>query len=145
MAFCSKCGTQVLSEAAFCGSCGVAVGDTIPPIVHTPAITVNSLDKKLHITLISAASIAVVLLYTTMAFPLIGIATGLSFGLSLRLFINHKKNNFKGTKKLDWILLAAFSTIAFILMFTKNYDIQALLLIFVAVRSLIMYFTMSND
>ena len=65
----------------------------------------NSLNKKFHITLIIAAAIGIVLLYTTVYFPLIGLATGISLGLSFRLFMSHKKSNFVGTKKLDWVLV----------------------------------------
>jgi hypothetical protein len=142
---CSKCGTQALEEAVFCSSCGAAVASTASPSVakavpQSPAAAnkvattkINSLDKKLHITLTCAAGIAVILLYTTELIGLIGLATGITFGLSLRLFFSHQKNNFIGTKKIDWVLLGIASTIAFILMFTEDYNIQALFLIFVAV------------
>jgi hypothetical protein len=72
---------------------------------------------------------------------LIGAATGVTFGITVRLFFAHKKNDFAGTKKLDWILMMLASAIAVVLMLTQAYNIQALLLIFVAVRALLMYFT----
>lgn len=170
MPFCSKCGAEVLSTAQFCSSCGntVAQTTTTPPMAHTetppqsqPSIPQTatqiqpteknlvvtktySLDQKLHIFLISIASIAVLLLYTTFNFALIGIATGICFGLSLRLFFSHKKNDFKGTNKLDWILLAAFSTAALVLMLAGVYNIQAFILIFVAVRSFMIYLKMNS-
>lgn len=102
----------------------------------------NSLNKKIHITLIAGAALAVLLLYTTKAFALIGIGTGLSLGLSWRLYFAHKRNGFAGTKQLDWILLSGFSTAAFCFMLAEYFTIQALLLIFVAVRALLMYFAL---
>jgi hypothetical protein len=145
MVFCSKCGAQVLTDAKFCGSCGAAVATSTQPASNNPVEATNSLDRKLHVVLTSAASVAVVLLYTTFNFGLIGLATGVTFGICVRLFFSHKKNGFKETSQLDWILLTVGSTIAFILMFTQDYQIQALLLIFVAVRSLIMYLKMSSN
>ncbi len=157
MPFCSKCGTQALSDNRFCSSCGTAIAPTAssaPPLVASiteaaerkiPEIKINQLDQKLHLVLISAASIAVVLLYTTFNFGLIGAATGVCLGLSVRLFFSHKNNDFKGTSKLDWIMLVALSSIAFILMLAGGYNVQALLLVFVAVRSLIMYLKISSD
>jgi hypothetical protein len=46
----------------------------------------SQLNKNLHIVLISAASLAVLLIYTTYYVALVGAATGLCFGLSIRLF-----------------------------------------------------------
>ncbi len=156
MSFCSNCGAKIQSEAQFCSSCGTNVASQISnTTVQVESTTepnektnqeakVNTFEQKLHIILISAASIAVVLLYTTINFGLIGITTGICFGLSLRLFFSHKKNDFHGTSKLDWILLASFSTLAFILMLAGVYNIQAIILIFVAVRSLMMYLKMTS-
>lgn len=102
----------------------------------------DSINKKFHITMIAAAAVGVLLLYTTMAFALIGAATGISFGLSIRLFFAHQKTEFAGTKKLDWIVLIIASSLSLLLMLTEDFNIQALFMIFLAVRSLFMYFTM---
>jgi hypothetical protein len=137
MVFCRGCAQQIHSEASTCPGCGA------PQAATTSAM--DSLNKKFHITLIAAAAVGIVLLYTTQLIPLIGLATGLCFGLSLRLFLVHKKNNFAQTKKLDWMLLVGFSSLALILMLASFYSVQAPALIFVAVRALIMYFTIYSE
>lgn len=154
MAFCSSCGTQALPQATFCGSCGSSLSSTTSAAgVAQPSPTVHaapqpesatSLDQKLHITLIVAAALGVLLIFTTYNLALIGACTGVSFGLSVRLFFSNKKRNFTDTKKLDWILLTIASTLALVLMMAEAYTIQGFLLIFVAVRALMMYFATSS-
>lgn len=100
----------------------------------------NSLAKKYHITLIVASAIGMVLLYTTMAFALIGVATGLTFVAALLAYIEHKKTGFAGTKKIDWILMLIVASIALVLMLTHTYNIQALVMIFLAAYALVKYF-----
>lgn len=151
MLFCRGCGRQIHKSAPTCPHCGCvqhSVKAAPPNQTYLKEKAGKSdLTKSFHITLIAAAATAVVLLYTTRAFPLIGLATGITFGLSLRLFFIHNKNNFLGTQKVNWILLAVFSTLAFLfhLFSNGNYNIQALFLIFVAVRSLMLYFIIYKD
>lgn len=149
MVYCRGCAKEIHETAPSCPHCGCLQHSAAaaPPVPSTPTkeSAENALNKKFHLTMMIAAAIAVLLLYTTKAIPLIGVATGLCFGASVRLFMIHKKNDFVGTKKLDWMLLAGFSTVAFILMLVKRYDFQGLVLIFVAVRSLVMYFKMYSE
>lgn len=151
MVFCRGCAKQIHETAPSCPHCGAVQSfkptqsyatDTSLPNKQTSA---GSLNKKFHITLIVAAAIGTVLLYTTQAFPLIGMATGISFGMSVRLFIAHRGSNFIRTNKIDWMLLLGFSIVALILMMASVYDFQALALIFVAVRALIMYFKIYSE
>lgn len=97
----------------------------------------TAVAKKFQLVLIIASALGVLLLYTTKAFPLIGAATGVSFGLSVRLYFMHKQNGFAGTKQLDWVLLSVLSAAAFVLMFIEKYDFQAVCLIVVFIRSLL--------
>lgn len=149
MVFCRGCAKEIHESAISCPACGCiqhpANTEKTTASVYRTISLKDDPNTKFHLALILSASIAVVLLYATMAIPFIGIATGLSFGLSARLYAAHQKNQFAGTKKLDWVLLASFSGIAFILMLAGAYDIQAPVLVFVAVRALMMYFTMNTE
>ena len=138
MVYCSHCGHQIHETAPTCPKCG---GVQHPTATNTSAMQheLSRPDKKFHITMIIAASFAVLLLYTTLAFPFIAIGTGMVWGLSIRLFRSHKINPFNGTKILDWILLVVFSTGACICQLAGIYVVQGPLMIFVAVRSLVMY------
>lgn len=100
----------------------------------------NAVNKNFHIALIAVAGLAALLVYTTMDVLIVGLATGVTLGLSIRLYRAHQKADFAGTKKLDWVLLVVFSGLAFALMLFGDYLIQAVLLIVVAVRALIVYF-----
>jgi hypothetical protein len=98
-----------------------------------------SFDKKMHIVLIAAAGVGAILIFTTWYLALIGACSGASLVLSIRLYLTHKKTDFVGTNKLDWILLMVATGLAVIMQFAGAYDIQGCLLIFVAVRSLMMF------
>ncbi|MET3119979.1 hypothetical protein AAKU64_004227 [Undibacterium sp. GrIS 1.8] len=164
MVYCRGCAKEIHETAPSCPQCGCLQQVTIatpnaasqshtnvnPPVSASSVSSLSAafvkadINKKFHLGLIIAATIAVILLYTTAAIPLIGIATGVSFGLSVRLLLAHKKNDFIGTKKLDWQLLVAAASVAFLLMLMKLYDIQGPVLIFVAVRSLVIYIKMGK-
>jgi len=105
----------------------------------------DSLNKKFLIGLIAVAGIGALLLYVTVDSLLTGATTGLSLGLSVRLFMAHKKNGFIGAKKLDWILLMVLSGIACALMVLGDPLTQAILLMIVAVRAIILYFTIYDQ
>lgn len=165
MAFCTTCGTQALLDAAFCGSCGASLAAPASPppgpgvavamapaATPTPASTAptptsasgTSFDQKLHITLIASAGLGVLLIFTTYLIALIGACSGAAFVLSIRLYLRSKQNNFAETGKLDWILVMIAAGLALIFMFAEAYAIQGFLLIFVAVRALMMYFAANS-
>ena len=76
-------------------------------------------NKKFHIASMAVPVMTIILLYSTNAEMLIGLATGVTLGLSLRLMLAHKKNGFVGTSKLDWGLLADFGSLAMVLMLAQ--------------------------
>ena len=144
MVHCRGCAKEIHETAPTCPHCGCvqqSVATASPSKkIASDGPSIESPDKKFHITLIVSAFIGVVLLYSTNLIGLIGAATGVSFGLSVRLFMVHKKNDFAGTKKIEWIVITLFSTCALIFFLTSDYTVQGPLLIFIAVRTLILYF-----
>lgn len=100
----------------------------------------ETLNKKLHMALVVLPVVTIVLLYTTTAEALIIVATGATLGLTLRLWLAHKKNSFVGTSKLDWGLLAGFMAVAVVMTLAAAYTYLPFPLAFVAVRALIVYF-----
>lgn len=143
MVFCRGCAKEIHVSAPTCPQCGcvqhTASQSSLSPSNALSQLSEMTLSKKFHVLLMVAASVAVLLLYLTHAVPLIGIATGLSFGASVRIYLLHKANNFSGVKKLDWLVIVGFATAAFICHFAGWYVIQAPLLVFVAVRALVLY------
>ena len=105
----------------------------------------NQSNKNFHIALIAISLLTVVLLYFTRSTSIISITTGACAGLSIRLFVLHKKESFAGTKELDWLLLLLFSAASLICYFMGLYVVQGPLLIFVGIRSLIMFFKMYGE
>ena len=149
MVFCRGCAAQIHETAATCPKCGApqqgaaaqAASVSVPTAALSPA---DSLDKKLHLVLLVAAALGVILIFTTYAIPLIGLASGVCCGLSVRLFLAHKKTGFPGSTQLNWMLVMGAAALSFIVMLAGFYTIQAMFLIFVGVRGLIMYFTIYN-
>jgi hypothetical protein len=140
VAFCSSCGTQAVAEAAFCGSCGNAIAGGVPHAGSPSGVPKTmSFEKKLHIVLIAAAGLGALLSFTTWYLGFIAACNGAAIALSVRLFLTHKKTNFAGTNKLDWILLMVATGLAMIMQFAEAYDFQGCLLIFASVRSLMMF------
>lgn len=149
MIHCRGCAKEIHETAPTCPHCGcvqLSVSTTLPTKkMARDGQSIYGSDKNFHITLIVSAFIGVLLLYSTHLVGLIGAATGVSFGLSVRLYVTHKKNYFAGTQKIDWILITLFSTCALIFFLTSDYTIQGPLLIFVAVRTLILYFKIYSN
>ena len=136
MVFCRGCAKELHETAQMCPQCGAPQGASTQAATMSSAGSPSmSLDKKFHIVLACAAAIAVLLLYTTRAFGLIGLATGLTFGLSVRLFISHQKRAFQGTSKWSWFAILFCAIAAFGCVFFQAYNVQVVLLIFIAVRS----------
>ncbi len=48
MKFCSKCGKEMIDEAAFCPDCGCAVGGTAPQAPKNSADLLNTLAQRLN-------------------------------------------------------------------------------------------------
>lgn len=48
MKFCSKCGKEMIDEAAFCPDCGCAVGGTAPQAQKNSADLLNTLAQRLN-------------------------------------------------------------------------------------------------
>ena len=87
---CPKCGANSPTGVDACQFCGSPM--TVAPAAEVPAAPqqqaggLNPMDKNLHLTLIIAAGVGVLLLYTSFQITLIGLATGVACGLSWRLF-----------------------------------------------------------
>lgn len=126
--------------------CGAVPCRPMPPIFtffhFYRESNMTSLTQKLHMTLIAAAGIGTALIYTTYQLALIGGATGVAVALSIRLFLAHKKAGFANTSKLDWVLLIVVSVGALGFQLAEMYTVQGVLLVFTAVRALMMYFTL---
>ncbi len=97
-------------------------------------------NKIFHIALSAVPVLAIILLYTTKVELLVGLATGVTLGMSLRLLFAHKKNGFVGTRKLDWVLMAGFGSLAMVLMLAEAYTYLPFPLAFVAMSALVNYF-----
>jgi hypothetical protein len=136
MVFCRGCAKELHETALMCPQCGAPQGaSTQAAAISASGGAAMSMDKKFHIVLACAAAIAALLLYTTSAFGLIGLATGITCGLSVRLFVSHQKRDFQGTSKWSWFAILLCAIAAFGCLFFQAYSVQAVLLVFVAVRS----------
>lgn len=136
MVFCRGCAKELHETAQMCPQCGAPQGaSTQAAVISASGGAAMSMDKKFHIVLACTAAIAALLLYTTRAFGLIGLATGLTFAMSVRLFVSHQKRDFQGTSKWSWVAILLFSIGAFGCVFFQAYSVQAVLLVFVAVRA----------
>jgi len=158
MVYCRGCGKQIHETALACPECGapqqasvtapsvVATAQSVsaPGVAGTPeatAVAAGSFMQKLHIALIASAGLGTVLIFTTLAFALIGACAGVAVVASIRLFLAHKKNGFQGSSQLNWALVMGGSILALLCMLGTFYYAMGLILIFVGVRSLLMYFT----
>ncbi len=152
MVYCRGCGKQIHETAPTCPDCGATQKPSLTGAAEMQAgsapvgmaSAADSLNKKLHIVMVVAAGLGVLLLYTTSVFALIGAAAGVCFGLSVRLYLAHQKTGFAGSTKLNWGLIAGGAALSLICMLAGFYNAQAMFLIFVGVRGLIMYFAIYN-
>lgn len=150
MVFCRGCAKEIHEKAQNCPHCGfqqLSIQQVVTPQTSSPrtSLSTNDSTRKFHLTLVVTATIAVILLYATMAIPFVFITTGLCLGLCIRLYLIHNVQQFKDTKKLDWALLLCASGLAFVLMFLDYFHYQAPLLVFVAIRGLILYFSIYSN
>lgn len=157
MVYCRGCAAQIHETALTCPQCGTSQQVSATTSVGAPAASVPGLDaavspattavaagsfmQKLHIALIASAALGAVLIFTTLAFALIGACAGVAVVASIRLFLAHKKNSFQGSSQLNWALLMGGSVLALLCMLGTFYYAMGLILIFVGVRSLLMYFS----
>ncbi|WP_293401707.1 hypothetical protein [Polaromonas sp.] len=152
MVYCRGCGKQIHETALACPECGAPQKPAATPIAQvgsTPASATvlspaDSLNKKLHLVMLAAAALGVIFLFTTKAFVLIGAAAGVCFGLSVRLYLAHQKTGFAGSTRLNWMLVVGGTILSLICMMAELYTVQAMFLIFVGVRGLIMYLAIYN-
>ncbi len=151
--YCRGCGKQIHETAVACPECGAPqqplASTAAAANVSNPGVSIetpsDSFNKKLHIAMVAAAGIGVVLIYTTLAFALIGAAAGACFVLSVRLYLAHQKNGFAGSSRVNWILVSGGAGLALLCMLAGSYNAQGLILIFVGVRSLLMYFSIYSQ
>ncbi len=156
--YCRGCGRKIQETALACPECGTPQQASITePSAGAPAASVSGSDaavnpaaaavaagsfmQKLHIALIASAGLGTVLIFTTLAFALIGACAGVAVVASIRLFLAHKKNAFHGSSQLNWTLVLGGSILALLCMLGTFYYAMGLILIFVGVRSLLMYFS----
>ncbi len=150
MVYCRGCGKQIHETALACPECGAPQKPAANPVAQAASATevplnpADSLNKKLHLVMLVAAALGVIFLFTTKAFVLIGAAAGVCFGLSVRLYLAHQKMGFAGSTKLNWMLVVGGTILSLICMLAERYTVQAMFLIFVGVRGLIMYFAIYN-
>ncbi len=150
MVHCRECGKQIHETALACAECGAPRKPAANPVAQAASATeaalnsADSLNKKLHLVMLVAAALGVVFLFSTKAFGLIGAAAGVCFGLSVRLYLAHQKTGFAGSTKLNWMLMVGGTILSLICMMVELYTVQAMFLIFVGVRGLIMYFAIYN-
>lgn len=150
MVYCRGCGKQIHETALACPECGAPQKPAANPVAKAASATevalnpADSLNKKLHLVMLVAAALGVIFLFTTKAFVLIGAAAGVCFGLSVRLYLAHQKTGFASSTKLNWMLVVGGTILSLICMMAELYTVQAMFLIFVGVRALIMYFAIYN-
>ncbi len=154
MVHCRSCGKQIHETALACPECGApqqasaaaastgalaGLDATVNPAAT--AVAAGSFMQKLHMALIASAGMGAVLIFTTLAFALIGACAGVAVVASIRLFLAHKTNGFQGSSLLNWALVMGGSVLALLCMLGTFYYAMGLILIFVGVRSLLMYFS----